>query len=96
MAMAKLICEELYNGEIVLRSYTTTLGMAAVFMKSHPGVGKPFWCWDTIPAGKVIGADFANAPLVTNDTQQNIALIDAITAQPQDVLIYQTAVPAPA
>ncbi|WP_156951957.1 hypothetical protein [Bradyrhizobium sp. WSM1743] len=40
------------------------------------------------PRRDVVGADFTGAPLATSDVQQNAANIAAITAQPQDVLIY--------
>lgn len=86
--MGKLICEQNVNGEDVLRSITTASGVAPTLVKTVPGVGKPFWYWPTIPAGTVIGCDFTNAPIASNDTAENAAAIAAITAQPQDVLIY--------
>lgn len=93
MTMAKVICEEVVNGETVLRSYTTasttpwTLS-PAVFVKTHPGVGKKFWCWQSVPTGTIIGADFTNAPEATSVTSQNQALIDGITTTPEEVLVY--------
>jgi hypothetical protein len=88
MAMAKVICEEIFNGEEVLRSYTTAAGTAETLVKTHPGVGHPFWSWPTVPPGKIIAADFTDAPIATNDTAQNRALIAAITKTPEEVLIY--------
>lgn len=88
MAMAKVICEETINGETVIRSYTTSPGAAAAFVKIKPGAGNPFWCWPSVPAGTIIGCDFTNAPIATSDTAQNQALIDGITVQPADVLVY--------
>lgn len=86
--MSKVICEEEVNGETVIRSYTTSAGTAAAFVKVRPGPGKPFWCWASVPTGQIIGCDFTNAPIATNSTTDNQALIDAITAAPQDVLVY--------
>jgi hypothetical protein len=88
-AMAKVICEEVVNGETVIRSYTTAAGTAAAFVKVKPGAGKPFWCWDAVPPGVIIGADFTNAPIATSNTATNQASIAGITAVPEDVLIYE-------
>lgn len=88
--MGKLICEQTVNGEDILRSITTASGVAPALVKTVPGVGKPFWYWASIPAGTVIGADFTNAPVASSDTATNAASIAAITAQPADVLIYET------
>jgi hypothetical protein len=88
MAMAKVICEEEVGGETVIRSYTTTTNGAAAFVKVRPGVGKKFWCWPAVPAGTIIGADFTSAPTATATTLDNQTHIDAITAQPADVLVY--------
>lgn len=86
--MAKVICEEVVNGETVIRSYTTAPNTAAAFVKIKPGSGNPFWCWPSVPAGTIIGCDFTGAPVATNVTATNQGLIDAITAQPEDVLVY--------
>lgn len=88
MAMAKVICEEVVNGETVIRSYTTSEGTAAAFVKVRPGAGKAFWCWPSVPAGQIVAADFTNAPIATSNTATNQALIGAITAAPEDVLVY--------
>lgn len=88
MTMAKVICEEVVGGETVIRSYTTSPGTAAAFVKTRPGVGNKFWCWPSVPAGTIIGADFTNAPTVTSNTQTNQAAIDAISATPEEVLVY--------
>lgn len=87
--MSKVICEEVVGGEAVIRSYTTTAGTAAAFVKVRPGPGKPFWCWPSVPAGTIIGADFTGAPVATNNTATNQGLIDAITATPEEVLVYE-------
>lgn len=87
--MAKVICEEVVGGETVIRSYTTAAGTAAAFVKIRPGPGNPFWCWPSVPAGTIVGCDFTNAPIATNNTTTNQGLIDAITTQPIDVLVYE-------
>jgi hypothetical protein len=93
--MGKLICSMMVNGADTLVSLTTATGVEAYMVKNTPGVGKPYWYWPTIPPGKVIAADFTNAPIATADVAANKAAIAAITAQPSDVLTYETA-PAPA
>jgi len=87
----KVIDEELVNGQTVLRSWTTTDQCAPLLVITHPGVGKPFWAWPTVPPGKIIGADFTNAPIATASLDTNDALIKAITTKPEDVLIYAPA-----
>jgi hypothetical protein len=89
MSMAKLICEEQVNGETVIRSWTTpNLTAAAILAKSHPGVGNPFWVWPSVPSGTIIGVDFTDAPIATNDQTTNLSLINAITATPEEKLTY--------
>jgi hypothetical protein len=88
MSMSKVICEETVAGETVVRSYTTIAGGAAAFVKIKPGVGKPFWCWPTVPAGVITGVDLSAAPIATANTVTNQGLIDAITVAPEDVLVY--------
>jgi hypothetical protein len=82
MDMAKVICEEVVGGETIVRSYTTSAGAAAAFVKIKPGVGKSFWCWPSVPTGTIIGADFTGAPVATANVVENQTLIDAITAAP--------------
>lgn len=88
--MGKLICEKVINAEVTLLNATTAAGATALLVKTTPGVGKPFWAWASIPPGKVIACDFTDAPIATNNTSSNQALIDAITADPADVLTYET------
>ncbi len=88
MEMSKVICEEVVNGESVIRSYTTAAGTAAAFVKVRPGAGNPFWCWPSVPSGTIIGCDFTNAPIATSSTATNQGLIDAIVATPESVLVY--------
>ena len=87
--MGKLICEQTINGETVLRSVTTAPGTAAALVKTLPGVGKPYWYWNSVPVGVIIAADFTNAPIATSSTSANQTAINGITATPQDVLTYE-------
>lgn len=87
----KLICNYTVAGQTAVRNITTPAnGDQGAYVKSIVGVGNPFWMWSSIPPGKIIGADFTDAPLATDDPAVNNALIAAITALPADVLIYQT------
>ena len=88
--MAKIVCEITLNGVDVVKVFTTAPGTEAAFVKVKPGVGKQFWCWPTIPSGTVIGAEFTGAPIVSESVEDNAAAIAAISAQPGDVLVYQT------
>ena len=89
--MGKLVCEVNYGGEDTIRVLTTAAAAnIGQFVKVVPGIGKPFWYWDSIPAGTVIAADFTNAPVVTSSTTTNNDNIEAITAEPSEVLTYQT------
>lgn len=87
----KLICEKTINGVTAVRNITTpSTGNQGSYVKTIVGVGNPFWFWPSIPVGVVIGADFADAPICSDDPAVNNALIANITALPEDVLIYQT------
>lgn len=86
--VAKLICTKLMNGEDTLLNISTVESVVPYLVKTTPGVGQPFWYWAAIPPGKVIACDFTNAPIATADPLANKALIDAITALPEDVLTY--------
>lgn len=86
----KLVCEMTINGQDVVKVLTTAnTANQGSLVKIRPGVGKPFWMWNSIPAGTVIGADFTGAPVVSDDVAVNNANIQAITANPADVLIYE-------
>jgi hypothetical protein len=86
--MAKLICEKELNGELILCNLTTVAGVVPTLVITTPGVGKPFWFWNSIPVGKIVACDFTNAPIASADVAENLAAMNAITAQPQDVLTY--------
>jgi hypothetical protein len=89
MSMGKLVCEVVKNGEAVVKVVTTAANAdIGSFVRTMPGIGKPFWYWPSIPSGTVVGADFTDAPVVVNDIATNNAAKDAITVDPTDVLIY--------
>lgn len=88
--MGRLVCYAKVKGVDTFAVLTTTPNInLPAFVRTQPGVGKPFWFWDSIPLGKVIGADFTDAPVVTSDIAANAALIASITATPEDVLYYE-------
>lgn len=88
----KLVCEKEIAGVTAVRVFTTPVnGPQGLYVKSIAGVGKPFWIWATIPSGTVIGADFTDAPICSDDINVNAAAIADIAANgptPGDVLIY--------
>lgn len=89
--MGKLVCNMTINGEESLRVLTTAAGVVPRLVKTTPGVGKPYWYWPSIsvPAGQsVIAADLTNAPIATSSEADNAAAIAAITAAPEDVLVF--------
>lgn len=74
----------------VLAALTTpSTGNQGSYIASLVGEGNPFWAWPTIPPGRVIGADFTDAPLASLDPSENLLLVAGITAAPEDVLTYQ-------
>lgn len=87
--MAKVIYVETIEGVDYIRSWTTTnADTGAALAKYRPGPGKAFWFWSSIPAGQIIGVDMSGAPIAANNTAQNKALIDAITATPAEKLVF--------
>lgn len=86
----KVVCEKTINGVTGVYAITTpTYGDQGYFLKSVVGAGNPFWAWPSIPSGHVIGADFTGAPICTDDSVTNNALIAGITVAPEDVLVYE-------
>jgi hypothetical protein len=88
--MPKLICEKTVNGVTAVRNITTpAVGNQGSYVKTIVGVGNPFWFFPSIPAGILIGADFTNAPICSDDVAANNAAIASISVEPADVLVYQ-------
>lgn len=85
----RLVYRKTIGGTERLIQGTTPTGDQGAFVKAAVGVGNAFWAWNAIPAGKVIMADFTDAPICTNDTVENNALIEGIAVEPLDVLTYQ-------
>lgn len=84
----KLVCEKPVNGVDTLMVITTAQGNQGLYVKILVPAGKPYWIWDSVPPGDVIGCDFTGAPIVSSDVAVNNANIAAITAEPEDVLTY--------
>lgn len=92
--MPRLVCNYTVFGVDALRVITTPAGPQGSFIKQIVGVGNPYWIWNTIPnPTKVIGADFSNAPICSDNIAENNAnaaplLADPPSVNPEDVLIY--------
>ncbi|WP_130228259.1 hypothetical protein [Bradyrhizobium sp. Leo121] len=86
--MGRLVCFLNALGEDRVRVITTMPGTAPYLIRNILSDGKPYWYWETIPLGTVVGADFSNAPLGTANIQINQQNINAIRVKPEDVLIY--------
>lgn len=91
--MPKLVCEKTIAGVTAVRVFTTVSGPQGAIIKQIAGVGNPFWIWNSIPSGTVIGADFTDAPIASDDVATNNALAAPLLASPpsvnpQDVLYY--------
>jgi hypothetical protein len=80
--MMKLVCEILINGEMQTKVLTTATGLDnGAFVRTKPGVGKPFYMFNTLP-GPVLAADWDGAPIVNQDAAVNNAAIAAMIANP--------------
>lgn len=88
-AMPKVIFEKVHNGVTVLVNATTPAGNQGQFILTMVKPGNPFWYWNSIPNGKVIAADFTDAPICGVSAAENNALLPTITADPLDVLTYE-------
>lgn len=84
----KLVCERPINGVDTLVVVTTAPGNQGLWVKVIVPAGYPYWIWDSIPTGQVVGCDFTGAPIVSSDVAANNANIAAITVEPEDVLTY--------
>lgn len=91
----KLICEKTIGGVTAVYAFTTANGSQGAIIKQIAGVGNPYWIFSSIPAGKVIGADFSAAPICSSDiavNNTNAAPTLAIppSVDPATVLVYET------
>lgn len=75
-----------------LFAVTTAAGNQGAIVKQLVPAGNPFWWFASIPPGKVIAADFTNAPIRSDNVAENNAAIAAITVQPEDVLTQEPVV----
>lgn len=75
--------------EVLANVTTPSTGNQGAYIATIVGVGNPFWAWASIPSGRVIAADFTEAPLASADPSENLLAVAAITANPADVLTYQ-------
>lgn len=85
----KVVYEKVLAGQLRLVTATTPAGNQGEYVKALVGPGNRFWAWPNIPAGRVIGCDFNDAPIWHEDAAQNNILIDSITVNPTNVLTYQ-------
>ena len=85
----KLVCWKVILGEDRLVVITTAAGNQGQYVKTLVGAGNPYWIWPSIPAGKVIGCDFSEAPICSTNITTNNNDIAAITMLPADVLTYE-------
>lgn len=92
--MARLIFmrELLINGVMteILLNVTTATGNQGAIVKQLVPVGNPFWWFVSIPSGKVIAADFTDAPIRSDNADTNNASIAAIAVTPEEVLTYES------
>ena len=86
----RLLCMAKKRGvEIFTAQVTADNTDHATFVKNMPGVGKPFFLFATLPDGNPASANFADAPIVSNDTAVNQAAIDEMLNNPPwDALVY--------
>lgn len=89
----KLVCYISINGEDQLKTLTTVSGITtnATFVKSKPGVGKPFLIFNSLP-GAVVAAELDSgvAPIVSNDVSVNETAINTMLADPTTYLALLT------
>lgn len=89
----KLVCEKTINGVTAVRVLTTVSGPQGAIIKQIVGPGNPYWIWNSIPSGTVIGADFTYAPVASADIAANNAaaaplLADPPSTDPSEVLVF--------
>ncbi len=91
--MPKLVCEKTLGGVTAVRVFTTVSGSQGAIIKQIVGVGNPYWIWNSIPSGTVIGADFTSAPIADTDVSVNNTnaaplLAPPPSVHPASVLVY--------
>lgn len=85
----RVVCMVSVSGQDVLKVFTTAPNVnIGEYVKLRPGIGKPVFVWDSLPAPNPTSCDFADAPIVVADAAENQANIDAITVNPSDVLTW--------
>ncbi len=88
----QIICYKQIQGQTVLAKITTVVADPGYLIRQLVGVGKPYWAWPSVPVGKVIGADFTNAPIASANIAENNAAYQNIINNgptPEDVLVYE-------
>lgn len=88
----KLVCFVNIGGVDTLKVITTadSVDTTAAFVKSKPGVGKPFLVYESL-SGTVLGAEFEGeplAPIVSADVAANKTAIETMIAA-ESVAAYQ-------
>lgn len=92
--MAKIVCDKVIGGVTQPRILTTTSGDQGAAVAIMTQAGQPFFWWPTItiPSGqKLVGVDFTDAPIATDDAATNNSLIEAFVATgitPEQVLTF--------
>jgi hypothetical protein len=82
----KIVCPITIGGVEQTKTLTTATGVdVGSFVKTKPGLGKPFLAFNTLP-GTVTAADFDGAPIVDADAAVNNAAITTMLADPQPYL----------
>lgn len=97
----RLIYYKTINGVQYLANAATAPGDPGLRVKQMVGVGNQFWSWPSIPAGKVVGVDFAfgtgyswgdGAPICSSDPAVNNAILAELATSgpsPAEVLTYE-------
>lgn len=85
----KLIYERFIAGSMRLMVVTTAPGDQGLRVKQLVPEGTPYWGWPTTPPGRIIAADFTDAPLCSSDVAVNNANLGSITVDPASVLTYE-------
>ena len=85
----KVVYEKFIGGSTRLLTVTTAAGDQGLRIKQLVPDGAPYWAWPSIPPGKVIAADFTDAPLCSQDVAVNNTNLGNITVDPATVLTYE-------